>query len=805
MDGRLRAGTAAAVAALPALPALVLRRSRQGRRPDGAASGAASGAARARTRRPAGPDAGAAPGAERPDVRSLRVLHALRVPLVASLVLAVLVPALAALPGHLPGQAVGAVLFATLVPGLPLALALRLPNVLVTAALGVALSFSWALLQGVTALTTGFWHPVGSAWSGSAVAVAATVLVLHRSRPARTRLRALGWPVRPATPWRQRVGGLRAVSVVLLLGAAALWWWGTRVLPLGRVSALGVLPLLGWQVVLAVVVLAVVAVLALRRHRPDHLVLTGVTVLLALVGYTTVAAADGFGSVPTAWVHVGFIEHVSTHGAVPAGVDARFSWPAFWGAGAQLVALAGVPDARSFLALAPLFSALVNLPALLVLGRLVTGSPRWAWAAVLAGMVTNWYQQDYFSPQATALTCYLAVLATCLWLSGVPGSSEPSGTAGAAPSWRDRVAVALRRTPADPTGVSPAASRALLVALVVVVAAIVAAHQLTPLTLLLTLVVFTVTGRARFRALWLLAAVLFAGWFSYGATDFWHGHLAMVLGDVGQVGSSLGAGVAERLTGDPTYQRAQYVRMAWSGLLLLLALAGLSRRRHRPGSLLLAGLALGPFGLLAVQSYGGEVVIRCFLFASPVLAPLAVLALRDLSAPAAVRPRGWGRHRRRGPSPAGSTATATAVAVVPAVALAVVAGLLLVGTRGLNTSFERTAPGLVAASERYFALAGPDDAVATTLEGSGLAPRYPVASANERFLDVDACLSDGFASCFDDDPPEFVLLSSEQEAFGELQQGRPAGWLWRFGDRLTATGYHVAGRWDDALLLQRTP
>jgi hypothetical protein len=143
--------------------------------------------------------------------------------------------------------------------------------------------------------------------------------------------------------------------------------------------------------------------------------------------------------------------------------------------------------------------------------------------------------------------------------------------------------------------------------------------------------------------------------------------------------------------------------------------------------------------------------------------------------------------------------------VVGAVALAVVAGLLLVGTRGLNTSFERTAPGLVAASERYFALAGPHDAVATTLEGSGLAPRYPVASPNERLLDVDACLSDGLASCFGDDPPEFVLLSSEQEALGELQQGRSTGWLWQFGDRLTSSGrYHVVGRWTDALLLQRS-
>jgi hypothetical protein len=732
----------------------------------------------------------------RPDVRALRVLHLLRVPLVVSLVLAVAVPALAALGLHPPGRALAAVLFVTLVPGLPLALALRLPNLLVTAALAVALSFSWALVQGTAALVTGFWHPVGSAWSGTVLALAATAVLLRRSRSARARVQAVGWP---ATPGRRLRGGrFRVLALALLLAAAGLWWWGTRDLPLDRVSSLGLLPVLGWRIVAALVLTAVVTVLALRRRAPDQLVLVGATVLLALVGYTTVSAADGYGSVPTAWVHVGFIEYVSTHGAVPAGVDARFSWPAFWGAGAQLVALAGVPDARTFLVLAPLFSALVDLPALLLVGRVVTGSRRWAWAAVFAGMLTNWYQQDYFSPQATALTCYLAVLATCLWLARLPGAgTSPAAAAG---TWRRRVAVALHRTPADPSGTSPASLRALLLALVLVTAGIVAAHQLTPLTLLLTLGVLTATGHARFRFLWVVAAVLFAGWFSYGATDFWRGHLAMVLGDVGQVGSSLGAGVADRLTGDPTYQHAQYVRMAWSGLLFLLALGGLVKGRRRPGALLLAGLAGAPFGLMAVQSYGGEVVIRCFLFASPVLAPLAVVALRDLVAPGAARP-GRGRHRHHAVRP---VVTESAV-VAGAVALAVVAGLLLVGTRGLNTSFERTTPGLVAASERYFALAGPHDAVATTLEGSGLAPRYPVASPNERLLDVDACLSDGLASCFGDDPPEFVLLSSEQEALGELQQGRSTGWLWQFGDRLTSSGrYHVVGRWTDALLLQRS-
>jgi hypothetical protein len=301
----------------------------------------------------------------------------------------------------------------------------------------------------------------------------------------------------------------------------------------------------------------------------------------------------------------------------------------------------------------------------------------------------------------------------------------------------------------------------------------------------------------------LVASVFFVGWFSYGATDFWRGHLQTVLGDVGEVGNSLGAGVSQRLTGDETYQRAQYVRIAWSGLLFVLGLVGLLGWRKRPGGLLVAGLTVVPFALMVVQSYGGEVVIRCFFFAAPVLAPLAALALRGAGRGVLRRSDARARHRgRTGPAPAGLSRRGDLVAVV---LVGVVACLLMVGTRGLNTAFERTAPDLVAASTRYFDLAGPDDAVATTLAGTGLAPRYPVASPNEVFLDVDACLSDGLDACLGTDPAEFVLLSQEQESYGELLQGRSENWLWSFGDQLVASGqYRVVAHYDEALLLRRT-
>jgi len=750
--------------------------------------------------------ASALPGPGAADARHLRTWLRCRPLLVLSLLLAVAVPAIATLGWTPPGRPVLAVAFLTLVPGLPVALALRLPSSLLTLALGVATSFAFGLLEGTVTLVSGFWHPVGCSWAALPVALAAALVARVRAGAARRRVLAARLAPRPPRPLRTRLRAHAptAAGLLVLAAATALWWWGTRLLPLREAGPLGLLPLLGWRIPLALVLAAGVGVAALVRPRVDHVLLVATTVVLALVAFASVSVADGYGSVPTAWVHVGFVQYVSVHGAVPTGVDARFSWPAFWGFGAQLVALAGVGDARSFLVLAPVFSALVNLPALLVIGRVVTGSLRWAWVASGVVLLTNWYQQDYFAPQSVAFTTYLAVLATLLWSARTREAEAPSFLA-ALPA---RARAALGRVPEPVRGVSTGTSRALGLLLVVLVAGIVAGHQLTPITLVLSLVVFTVTGRTRYRALWLVAAVALAGWFSYGALDFWRGHLENVLGDVGQVGSSLGSGVSQRLTGEESYQRAQYVRIAWSGLLFAFGALGVWTVRRRSGVVLWAGLAAAPFGILGVQSYGGEAVIRCFLFASPVLAPLAAVALRTAvtapvaaatgtaaSSPAGAPPSGARRRDGRLRSPALRVAVLTP--------LVVVAALVLVFTRGLNTGFERTSADQVRASEDYYALAAPGDVLAVPAGAPGIAPFLDITTTRLGFLDVDDCLASGMSACSDGTPPRFVLLTSGQDAYGRLVQGRPTGWVRRFGDQLVARdGYRVVADLPEARLLQ---
>jgi len=728
------------------------------------------------------------------------------VALVAVALLAVLVPLVATLDLDLPGRPVLAVAYFLLVPGVPLALALRLPSPLLSTALAVATSLAVAVVYGTVTIIGQWWQPVAGAWSVSLLALVLSLLAILRPPPSTPVPSSAPVPaVAPATPGRRaapeprssrlvRLTGERGVARGLLLLALVLlcgltWWWSTQHVALDRAGTLGLLPVVGWRFVLAAVLVCALTAYALLRTPLNHALLAACAVLVSLLGYATVAVADRAGSVPVGWVHVLFASYIAQNGTVPRSVDARFSWPGFFSATAQLTTLAGTPDSRGFLVLASPVFTLAALPALLLVARTVTRSWRWSWVAVFVYLVTNWYQQDYFSPQATAFVIYTTLLAALLWMADSASAPAPTG------GLLRRVRAAVRHRPPLPPGVSPRQAGLLGILLAFLGAGVVLGHQLTPLTLIFALVVVTVTGQTRFRMLWLVVTLVFATWFSYGATDYWFGHLDTVFGDLGQVSNSVGAGVSSRLVGDPTYKSAQLVRIAWSALLFAVAGVGVLLLRRRPDQFLLAGLGLAPFVLLAVQSYGGEGVIRSFLYAGPLLAPLAAVALRALLR-RVLRPR---------TQPAGAPVRYRWGATALAVPVLLVALTGLVFTRGLNASFERTPPGQVTASEILAQRVRPGTVVAVP-SSLGLTPAPPIGEVKRIYLDLEACDAGDLDTCLGKERPAYILLTSTQERYGELGASLAPGWLWRLGDRLVATeGYRRVYTDRDAWLLEAGP
>jgi hypothetical protein len=452
--------------------------------------------------------------------------------------------------------------------------------------------------------------------------------------------------------------------------------------------------------------------------------------------------ADEQASVPTGWLHVGFARFITEHHRTFSGLDARAYWPGFFAEASQLVELSGVRDASGFLRLAPFFYNAVAIAPLLVIARCVTRSRRLAWLAVFVYLGANWFQQDYFSPQATAFLLYLIILATLLQ-NIEDATIQPLH--GSLPA---RLGQAWRRLPGLPAGTTRGQSLGREAALLVIAAAIIVSHQLTPVTLVLSLLAFTLTGYTRYRRLWIVVAVLFMAWFSYGATDFWAGHLGTVFGDIGHLGGNLNQGVASRVSGNPTYQAMQNLRLGWAFVYVALASMGWWSLRRRPETLLFGLLVASAGGLVALQSYGGEIVLRVFLYTSPILAPLAARAVGGLL-------------RRRN--------SVTAVALT-----GVLAGYGLLGTvtRGVNIAFERVTNDDVAAAQVLWSHVKKGDKLGY-LFPAGAYDAGRIGDLSSVSLQQDDCGAPPL-QCAAALAPRFILLSRAQDAAEYLVAGTPS-------------------------------
>ena len=660
----------------------------------------------------------------------------------------------------------------SLLPGAPIALLLRIPRPSLTGAVVVSTSFAVNLLVAQLEVVFGNYAPVFWQLVLCVLSLLLIAAVWRTTAPV---------AVRPRVDLRTH--GRRYVLLGVLLVAAVCFAVQTARLDTHNTGATGIVSHVGPLYVLAILLVTGVLAVALGSRSLDHLVL-GAAVLLAITCTTMlVSLADGVTSVPTAYVHRGLIEVIATLQGLPPPTDARFSWAAFFSLGAHMSVAGGLGDLSPMLLWAPVFfGGIAALPTYSIALSL-TGRRRVAWTAVVLVVLFNWYQQDYFATQPTGLMLYLTVCAVLLWqLQVAPRRRMPKQV-------RRFLTTVPRQTLGAPPrqGFDPILATELL--LVLMIAALVVTHQLTPLVAIGALFLFSVTGSTRYRLLWLFATVIFVAWFSYGAVDYWKGHLAYVLNDVGQVSGAVQGGVSDRIGADPTYQRMQYLRLAASGSLLVFGFVGWLTRRTRRTWLMGGLLSMIPFGLVVVQSYGGEVVIRCFLLASPFVAAFAAeFAFRIVAI-----------LRRRVP-PLGRAPVWVRLTAATLVMTGL--GMVLTATRGLNTSFEH----LVAEQITYG-----DELMEQIPTGASLmiigtapnlvSPRYygeVLVTAPESY----ECLDD-LAECMLADSPDYIYSTDQTSAQLRLQLGYPATLVDDEMDKLVASGAYVEVLRDEDLTILR--
>jgi hypothetical protein len=278
------------------------------------------------------------------------------------------------------------------------------------------------------------------------------------------------------------------------------------------------------------------------------------------------------------------------------------------------------------------------------------------------------------------------------------------------------------------------------------------------------------------------------------ADGYWSGHLGELLSGVGAIATNVSASVAGRAyTSGPEHLQVLHTRVGFAVAVGVLAGLGALRRWRKGFDDRIALLLMVTPGIaLALQSYGGEIALRVYMFALPAACLLTAYAVFPHFPGVRLRPR----H---------AIALVTAALCVP---------LLLLGfivARFGNEAFEYVRPGEVAALDHvYENTSGPVHVYWLTSRPANV----PNASMVNGYRDMDRVF---FAPIKAPRKPEdsgpvvedlvsrgpgaYLLTTRSQEAELVEAEGYPEGWGDGFRERMTATpGIRVVVANEDAVV-----
>jgi hypothetical protein len=414
-------------------------------------------------------------------------------------------------------------------------------------------------------------------------------------------------------------GALPLAGQLLPLVAAILLW--ALALPAIEPTTLGEAGLVGDAPLIFFVALGVLlagAVLVMWLPRTPGWVLAAYIGALVLILYGTIPAISDSPQYAWTYKHIGVVRLIDTTGAVHPGLDIYNRWPGMFSLAAAFSRVTGA-DPLTYASWFECVFAWLEAIAVAAIALAVTGNRRAAAMGTLFWLLTNWVGQTYFSPQAVAYLLSLVMMLVIVRQFPVGGRLHV---------WVTHLvgSVVRRAQPVEPLSVAlPWRTSWSVIVVLTLDAGIVVTHQLTPYIVVLQVGALTALG---LRPRWLVlgCAVLTIAYLIPNF-DFVESKYGLLTGlnpvDNAQVDRA-------------TYHRAWFYANAGALLsyatLLLAGLGGLRLARvglaHR--AVPVAALGLMPFVLLFGNSYGGEGVLRAFLFASPWLAILIAWGLSTL-------------------------------------------------------------------------------------------------------------------------------------------------------------------------------
>lgn len=483
-------------------------------------------------------------------------------------------------------------------------------------------------------------------------------------------------------------------TILLPLGAFVLWLISLQFVNVGQMNDLGLVSVMPPSTIIALIIVVISFCLALRQPRAPIMILHLLLLIFMLYGMTTlVEQAPRFSVL---YRHAGYTEYIMRTGTVDPELDAYFNWPGFFVLAAFVTKISGYSSILGYAVWAPVFLNLLYLGPMYLIFTSSASGKRTVWLALWLFYLTNWIGQDYYSPQGFNFFLYLVIIAILLrWFRltprretvsdeqeklrrdqidrarrgrvSLPGS--PSGgqvTRSIAPirivfAWLrapDSVSSTINREATVMNQPATGGKRAALLLVILLVFALsVFSHPLTPFFIIMSVAALVIFRRCTPWWLPVVMGAMTGAWILLMAQPFLVGHLDWVTGGLGAIEKAFSANVSSRVTGSPGHSLIVKIGLLTTALIWgLAALGALHRLLRGYHDLSLMLLVIAPFPLLVAEPYGGEMLLRIYLFALP----LVVFFAASLAYPGAI-PR---TSARKAKPPALLTVAVTASVIV---------------------------------------------------------------------------------------------------------------------------------------------
>jgi hypothetical protein len=407
---------------------------------------------------------------------------------------------------------------------------------------------------------------------------------------------------------------------------------GISSINVSSIGGFGLVPLLPAEYFLSLICVISAASILLTAPEPQPFRLTLCVGVLLVILYGTaplVYAEPRYG-----WLYkqIGVVQYINLHGQLDRHIDIYQNWPGYFALAAWFDHLAGLKSPLPYAKWAQLFFEVLFCATIgyATKARALMLTWREQWLAVLLFGGANWIAQDYLSPQALGFVLSMGVIAVALhWLSDHRN-----------PKWLEKVTIGLNRlhnlfskkstakedSIPNSTYDTPPGDVTVLLVIFSIYSVLVFVHELSPYVIATQLGALVIVGRLRHRWIPVAMAAIAVG-FLLPRFNFVNKKYGLL--------NSFGAFFGN-LAPPSTYavhlsRDALLVADAARALSLLiwgLAIFGIFRRfqEGRPG-LILAVLAFSPIFIIIFQHYGGEVLLRVYLFSLPWSACLAASSL----------------------------------------------------------------------------------------------------------------------------------------------------------------------------------